>query len=252
MNKRELDFHRNKSDKYEPFTPQAAIRAFENEIVPIEYFIYKSTSVKSIEEKPYNFEAIDRMLSHKHPDFQTTRFLISIFGEMVTDRDAERALYAAEGINTIESRYNKRIEHLKKKLKKHDSMEITQELARLYYEIALINEKQRDIKRYFLKTAYYYLKETQKGRTLSLPNLELLINILLEFKFYKKALGTIKSVTKEDNPRLIFLLAKVEFKNKHYTQVYYALQELRNHIDSLGEDTKKLIAYWTGEDGTTA
>jgi lipopolysaccharide biosynthesis regulator YciM len=248
MNKRELEFHRKKQDSYEPFTPQAAIKAFENEIIPIEYFIYKSTSVKSIEEKPYDFDAIDRMLSRKNTDFQTTRFLIKVFGEMVKDSDAERALYAAEGINTIESRYNKKIEQLKKRLKKHDNMEIKQELARLYYELALINEKQKDIKRYFLKIAYFYLKETQKGKTLSFQNLELLIGIFLEFKFYKKALDTIKSITKEYNPQLLFLLAKVEFKNKNYVKVFDALRELANHGDSLVDDAKKLIAYWTGQD----
>jgi hypothetical protein len=252
MNRRELDFHRGGHDGYEPFTSHAAIKAFENDIVPIEYFIYKSTSVKSIEEKPYDFDAIDRMLSRKITDFSTTRFLVKVFGEMVKDRDAERALFGAEGINSIESRYNKRIEHLKKRLKKHDTMETKQELARLYYELALINEKQKDIKRFFLKTAYSYLKETQKGRTLSLQNLELLINILLEFRFYKKALETIKSVATENNPQLLFLLAKVEFKNKHYAKVYQAVQELQRHADSLSEDTKKLITYWTGQDGPTA
>ena len=113
MNEQELDFFRKKHEGYEPYTSHAAIKAFENAIVPIEFFIYKSTSVKSIEEKPYDYDAIDRMLSRKITDFNTTRFLIKIFTEMVKDRDAERALFGSEGINTIESRYNKKIEKLK-------------------------------------------------------------------------------------------------------------------------------------------
>jgi lipopolysaccharide biosynthesis regulator YciM len=252
MNKRELDFHRTRHGGYEPFTPRAAIKAFENDIVPIEFFIYKGASVKSIEEKPYDFEAIDRILSRKNTDFQIKRFLVNVFDEMVKDRDAERALYAAEGINSIESRYNKRIEKLKKKLKKHDNPNIKEELAGLYFELALLNEKQQDIKKYFLKTAYTYLKQMQTGTTLSLKNLELLINILLEFKFYKKALQTIKNLDITNNPHLLLLLAKVEFKNKHYAKVHEAMRALNEFKDSLDEETIKFITYWTGENGEKA
>ncbi|MBN1797293.1 MAG: hypothetical protein JW822_01860 [Spirochaetales bacterium] len=252
MKEREFDFFRKKHEGYEPYTSHAAIKAFENAIVPIEFFIYKSTSVKSIEEKPYDFDAIDRMLSRKVTDFHTTRFLIKVFSEMVKDRDSERALFGAEGINSIESRYNKKIESLKEKLEKKDDIDIKQELARLYYELALLNEKQKDIKKFFLKTAYNYLKDTQKGNTLSIKNLELLINILLEFNFYKKALDTLKALKIVERPHLLLLMAKVEFKNKNYKQVYDILIELEKYSDSLDDESKKLIEYWTKQNDRTA
>jgi lipopolysaccharide biosynthesis regulator YciM len=252
MNERELDFFRKKHEGYEPYTSHAAIRAFESAIVPIEFFIYKSTSVKSIEEKPYDFDAIDRMLSRKFTDFQTTRFLIKIFNEMVKERDAERALFGAEGINSIESRYNKKIENLKQKLETRDSAEVKQELARLYYELALLNEKQKDIKKFFLKTAYNYLKDTQKDNTLSIKNLELLVNILLEFNLHKKALDTLKTIAVEEKPSLLLLMAKVEFKNKHYREVFNMLTELKQYGDSLDDESKKFIEYWTEHNDRTA
>jgi hypothetical protein len=248
MNKQELDFFRRKHEGYTPFSSHAAIRAFENGIAPIEFFIYKSTSVKSIEEKPYDFDAIERILSRKDIDLKTTRFLINVFNDMLKDRDAERALFGAEGINTIESRYNKNIESLKKKLKKRKDSEINYELARLYYELALINKKQKDIKNYFLKTAYNYLKNNQKQKSFSIPNLELLINIFLEFKFAGKALETLKKIDVSHNPSLLILLAKVEFKNKHYQEVYKIFYELKKYKESLNPETKKLFEYWTKQD----
>jgi len=246
MNEQELNFFRTKNEGYEPFTPAAALKAFENDIIPIEFFINKSTSVKSIEEKPYDFEAIDRMLAIKDIDIKTTRFLMMIFKIMVKDRDSERALYGAEAINVIESRYNKRIEMLKEKLKKEGDQNIKYELAQKYYELALISEKQKDIKRFFLKIAYYYLKDAKTGNTLAFKNLELLINILLEFNFNKQALSTIKNIDIKHKAALLFLLARVEFKNKHYNEVYKILQEIKQCGDTLADEIKKILEYWIG------
>jgi len=55
-----------------------------------------------------------------------------------------------------------------------------------------------------------------------------------------------------NNPHLLLLLAKVEFKNKHYAKVHEAMRALNEFKDSLDEETIKFITYWTGENGETA
>lgn len=95
-------------------------------------FIFKSGSTKPLNEEPFDIEAIERLLSRKDLDLEANMILIDIFEKLIFSADQEIALFAAESINIIETRYNSRIEQLKIILEEKDSIEVHAELGKLF------------------------------------------------------------------------------------------------------------------------
>ena len=84
----------------------------------------------------------------------TNLFLLDIFKKLIKHEDPEIALFAAESINAIENRYNKKIENLQELLSQIVDTESLRNLAQLLYELALINQSSITIKKFYLKEAY--------------------------------------------------------------------------------------------------
>ena len=115
-----FDYLRERNIKFKPKTPRAAINAFAARILPIHAFVNMGTSVKPLDEEPYDLDNIERVLARENLDLQTNLLLMRLFERMVRNEDTEIALFAAESMNLIENRYNKNIEALKAKIKAGD------------------------------------------------------------------------------------------------------------------------------------
>ena len=98
-----LDFNyfRGGTDEYRPRTANAALRAAAAHLLPIEACVYLGTSIKPLDEKPIDLDAIDHVLSRQQLDLDTNLLLIRILSKLLRNPDAEVALFAAESIKRI-------------------------------------------------------------------------------------------------------------------------------------------------------
>ncbi|MBN1699227.1 MAG: hypothetical protein JW881_17030 [Spirochaetales bacterium] len=245
---KEIDFFRTERKGYDPKTPSAAIKAYEEGILPIEHFIYMSTSLHPIDEWTYDVDSIDRIIAREDLTIQENLLLMKILETMVKSKDMELAVFAAESINLIEARYTEKIEKLKNERMTAKESGAVSGLARLYYELALLNEQRASIKTFYLKEAFFYAKELVTTRKIKKRDVELIIDILLALKLYDHALYVLDTINGKDEPFFILLKARVEFARKNYGGTHSLLMKLSPVEDQLDEDDKNLFLYWNIED----
>ena len=248
----EYEFFRNKSDYFLPKTPVAALRAFEHNFVPISVFTNKSNSTKPLDEEPYDIEEIERLLSRTNLGLQTNIILIGIFEKLIFSPDQEIALFAAESINIIENRYNKKIQKLKEAMAEDEEksgdkdFDKLSSLGTLFYELAILNREREAIKKFFMKEAYSHFSQIREARKLNNEELNTIIRILLELKSYLNAEGVLDKEHEQKDVFYLLLKAEIEFAKKDYLKVKAICVELIDKLDELTEREFVMISYWMG------
>ncbi len=242
----EYAFFREQFDHFQPKTPIAALKAFESDFIPISVFMNKSSSIKPLDEEPYDIDEIERLLSRQNLGLQTNIILMGIFEKLIFSEDQEIALFAAESINIIENRYNNQIQDLKEELKKEEDIDKYSKLASYFFELAVLNRKREAIKKFFLKESYGYYSIVRKNRKLTNEELNTLVRILLELKLYMNASDVLEREHLEESPFYLFVKAEIEFAKKEYGKVKEICIELTKHIDELSENEFIMVSYWMG------
>jgi hypothetical protein len=91
----DFDYFRGATDAYQPRTVNAALRAAEAHLLPIEACVYLGTSIKPLDEEPIDLAAIDQVLSRPRLDLDTNLLLMRILSKLLRNFDVEVALFAA-------------------------------------------------------------------------------------------------------------------------------------------------------------
>lgn len=242
----EYEIFRGGKEYFDPKTPVAALKAFENGFIPISTFINKSNSTKPLDEEPYDIEAIERLLSRENLELQSNLMLMGIFEKLIFDKDQEIALFAAESINIIENRYNKKIQELKDTLEEEEDTESISLLGALYYELAILNRKRSAIMDFFLKESLSRFTRLEELRELRDEELNIYIRLLIELKLTDEAAEKLETDTRENRFFILLHLAEVEFARKNYKQVKEICSELTLHIEELTEKEFVMVSYWMG------
>lgn len=248
----EYAFYREKSDYFVPRTPVAALKAYEHNFLPISIFTHKSNSTKPLDEEPYDIEEIERLLSRENLGLQTNIILIGIFEKLIFNTDQEIALFAAESINIIENRYNKKIQSLKEDLDESDGedkaedLEKISQLGTLFYELAILNRQREAIKKFFLKESFSFFAKIRKVRKFTEEELNTTMRILLELKLYVNATKVLDMDCKERTVFYLLHKAEIEFARKEYLRVKDICTELIEHIEELTEKQFVMVSYWMG------
>ncbi|MDA8424982.1 MAG: hypothetical protein M0Z80_02500 [Treponema sp.] len=230
-----------------PRTPAGALKAFESGFCPIEAFIYKSASTKPVDEEPYDIEEIDRILARPNLDFRTNLVLMGIFEKLIHHQDQELALWAAESINVLENRYNARIASIKKGLGGDtESGAGLSELARVNFELALLNAKRQAIKEFYIDQSLASFRELLKLRKLAGDERNTYIRALMEARDYDAAARLLEVGPSEATPEDILLIAEIEYSQKHFDRAANAMSLLAERLDTLAERETALFAYWMG------
>jgi hypothetical protein len=237
-----FDYFRGSTESYHPRTANAALRAAEARLVPIEACVYLGTSVKPLDENPIDLDAIERMLSRPHLDLDTIRLLMRILNKLLRDPDAEVALFAAESISSIESRYTGRIETLKASLKEKPDDQVLRSLARQYYELAQINPGL--IRNFYLREAFGYIKALNKMKRLGKQDVVLTVRILLALDLTDQAKRIIDQLADRDDLHYRRLEMEVAFKRKDITEVQRLCDRLKPDWEKLDEQSRAFLAYW--------
>jgi len=240
------DYFRDRKESFQPKTPIAALKAYKAGFLPISVFTYKSGSTKPLDETPYDIEEIERLLSRENLGLETNIVLISIFENLIFSEDQEIALFAAESINIIENRYNKKIEGLKQSKKSEDSTEIASKLSRLFFELAMLNKQRESIKKFFLRESYQYFSKIRKSRRLFADELNTLIRILLELKLYMNAADIMEKEKTEESKSYLFLNAEICFSMGKYSETMELCRRIQDFPDTLTDKEQMTIDYWLG------
>ncbi len=240
------DYFRNRKESFQPKTPIAALKAYKAGFLPISVFTYKSGSTKPLDEIPYDIEEIERLLSRENLGLETNIVLISIFENLIFSEDQEIALFAAESINIIENRYNKKIEELKQIVENEESAEVFSKLGRLFFELAMLNKERESIKKFFLRESYQYFSNIRNKRKLSAEELNTLIRILLELKLHTNAEDIIEKEKSEESTAYLFLKAEICFAMGKYSDSRDICLRIQEISDSLTDKEQMTIDYWLG------
>jgi len=243
----EYNYFRNRNESFIPKTPIAALKAYRAGFLPISVFTYKSGSTKPLDEKPFDIEEIERLLSRENLGLETNIVLIGIFEDLIFSEDQEIALFAAESINIIENRYNKKIEKLKINLKSGESLGTSSKLARLFFELALLNKKRDSIKKFFLRESYRYFSDVRKKKGLSEEELNTLVRILIELKLYRNAAEVISKEKTEETTAYLFQKAEIWFAMGNYAETRDICRKILNRSEKLTKKEQMILDYWLGE-----
>ena len=117
-----FDFYRRieKSDRYIPVTQRGLRKAFARGISGIEFFIEMATSLRPLADEAQDIDEITRLLSQQKLTTNPNLHSVTILRNLIKDENPEIALYAAEGLNTIENAFIEKIQRVKDRIKEND------------------------------------------------------------------------------------------------------------------------------------
>jgi hypothetical protein len=241
----DFDFFRRSAETYRPRTANAALRAAEANLLPIEACVHLGTSIKPLDEEPFDLDSIEQVLSRQQLDLDTNLLLMRILTRLLRNPDAEVALFAAESINMIETRYTKRIEELKASLEKKTEDRVLRSLAHQYYELAQIHPG--SIRNFYLREAFGYVKTLNKLKRIARADVVLTIRILLALDLTDQAKRIIDQLSDRSDLSYLRLEMEVAFKSKDITAVQELCDRLKPDWQRLDEESKAFLAYWLEE-----
>ena len=262
-----FDFFRSRPAGYAPRTPAGALKAIGAGLLPTEHFVYASTSVKPLDEEPYDLDSIERMLARGDLGIETSSQLKSILEKLIGTDDQETALFGAEGINALEGRYVNRIEALKGTLAKTGAgageaagrggsaarRGALRELARQYFELATLHGRASSIRAFYLREAFTSIRgafaasggEREKARV-SRVDLVLMVDILVALGLHDQAARLLEQVRAGEDPLVLLLAARIAFHRGQYAKVAGFCRRLVPLARKLGEKDRKIVSFWAG------
>jgi hypothetical protein len=236
-------------------------------LLPAEHFVYASTSVKPLDEEPYDLDSIERMLARRDLGIETSSQLKSILEKLIGTDDQETALFGAEGINALEGRYVNRIEALKGTLAKTGAgageaagrggsaarRGALRELARQYFELATLHGRASSIRAFYLREAFTSIRgafaasggEREKARV-SRVDLVLMVDILVALGLHDQAARLLEQVRAGEDPLVLLLAARIAFHRGQYAKVAGFCRRLVPLARKLGEKDRKIVSFWAG------
>jgi hypothetical protein len=265
-----FDFFRSRSAGYTPRTPAGALKAIGAGLLPAEHFVYASTSVKPLDEEPFDLDSIERMLSRRDLGIETSTQLKSILEKLIGTDDQETALFGAEGINALEGRYVNRIEALKGTLAKADAgpggatgngvfaarRAALRDLTRQYFELATLHGRASSIRAFYLREAFTSIRGAfagsggvrgERGKAqVSRVDLVLMVDILVALGLHDQAARLLEQVRAGEDPLVLLLAARVAFHRGQYAKVAGFCRRLVPLARKLGEKDRRIVSFWAG------
>jgi hypothetical protein len=247
-----FDFFRSRPAGYAPRTPAGALKAIGAGLLPAEHFVYASTSVKPLDEEPFDLDSIERMLARGDLSIETTQQLKSILEKLIGTDDQETALFGAEGINALEGRYVNRIEALKKALSKSGSETAAsrtaalRELARQYFELAALHGRASSIRAFYLREAFTSVRAAHEKGRIPRSDLVLIVDILIALGLHDQAARLLEQIRAEEDPLVLMLGARVAFHRSQYVKVAGFCRKLSRLASGLGESERRIVSFWAG------
>ncbi|MCA1950450.1 MAG: hypothetical protein LDL24_07745 [Treponema sp.] len=227
-----------------PRTQAQALKAYMEDIIGPEYYIYRAVNVHPLLEEPWDFSEIDRLLAKKDLDLETITILVTIFDKMLQLPDKEQALFAAESINALEQRYLSTIIAMHKELEMEEKTESVRTIMQAYLSLAAISKKRPLLRTFYLGEAKATFKKLRHILIDPDKDLALYIKILFDLNQLAEARQEIV-MSIEQYPRnttLHLLAAEYNFKIGSYKNIGKYLNQI-THLFKNSKDAE-LIKFW--------
>jgi len=240
-----FDYIRRIGEFYRPRTPRAAFLAVDTGLLPMEAFVFKSSSTKSLFDEPWNPEDLERALAKPEMSLGEAMLLSEIFTEMTKSPDKELALFAAESLNGLEARWSRRVEDMRAAVGEGSCEDgAICRFARALYEYALIVGRYAPIRNYYLREAYYVLTE-RPGACLSPEGFETRIRCLLRLGLYDQAETVLQSElgTRSDG-EILLLAAEAAFLRKDTRRLRDLVGGRALDSIDMPEERRELLRIW--------
>ena len=136
-----------------PRTQAQAFAALKRGLVEEAVCVWRSVNVRPILEEPWDLDEIERLLARENLDEATVLALVRIFDKLSRAPDKEAALFAAESLNALELRHERRVQRLRKALKALPSAATALRLAEAYRALSLACGSRPVLARFYLGEA---------------------------------------------------------------------------------------------------
>ncbi len=220
-----FDFYRVEITKkqYIPITQRGLRKAFSEGIIGIEFFIVMAASLRPLVDEAQDIDEITRLLSQQKLSLRPNLHSVNILRNMIKDPSPEIALYAAEGLNTIENSYIEKIQNTKEKISKKQGKDyvLYYLLGKLYLEFAKLLEGQNLIQKFYFNEALTSLKKANLINTSSKRILGALADVALRLGSYFIAINIFSYLFTESEGKDMESLQKM-------AECYYNLGDYDN------------------------
>ncbi|HET6486294.1 MAG TPA: hypothetical protein VFH83_07735 [Spirochaetia bacterium] len=244
-----FDFFRSRRLGYRPRTPAAALRAVETGTLPVEDFIYASTSAKPLDEEPFDLEEIERLLSRQDMVLQTSLLLKRVLGKLTDSLEQETALFGAEGIAALEGRALEGAALIASRHPRERDSKTWKRLARKYYELSELHRDTGSVRNFYLGLAHDALQRGMAGGEASVPDLALAVDILVSLGLHHQGTRLLEGSPDPRRPEILMLAARAAFHRGDYQGVSDCCRALAPIRDSLSPEEQRVVSFWTQLDG---
>ena len=244
-----FDFFRFRRPGYRPRTPAAALRAVETGTLPVEDFIYASTSAKPLDEEPFDLEEIERLLSRQDMILQTSLLLKRVLGKLTDSPEQETALFGAEGIATLEGRALEGTALLTSRHPRDRDSRSWKRLARKYFELAELHRDTGSVRNFYLGLAHDALQRGMAGGGASVPDLALGVDILVSLGLHHQGTRLLEGYPDPRQPEILLLAARAAFHRGDFQGVCDFCRALTPIRDQLSPEDQRVVSFWTELDG---
>lgn len=227
-----FDFYRTTIDskRYMPKTQKGLRRAFSEGIIGIELFIVMATSLRPLVDEAQDIDEITRLFSQQKLSSRPNPHSVNILKNMIKDPNPEIALYAAEGLNTIENSFIEKILRIKDRIsrKKGKLYILYYILGMLYIEFAKLLKGQPLIKEFYLKESLNCLKKANDLNNNNYRILQTLGEGYILLKKYKTAIRIFAYLSSKSRKDVAYLFTMAECC--YYLGDYKNVSKISNFI----------------------
>ena len=152
--------HDQQDDQYIPLTQHKCRKAFTEGLVGIEFYLEMATSLRPLIDESQDLDEITRLFSQHKLTMRPNPHSVKILRNMIQDPSPEIALYAAEGLNTIENNFIQKIQRIKDRIDKNDGkLFILHYLTgKLYLEFSRLLAGQKMIQKFYINESLFHLE----------------------------------------------------------------------------------------------
>lgn len=228
-----------KNGSFIPRTPNSALAGIKKGLLPIESFVSLSLflyspfgtpgKLKTLSDRQEHqrLQELERILSKKNINLETEVLLIYTLNKLVEHHNPEIALFAAESINSIENRYNKRIYELKESIKIKAKKEEVKDIIRLLYNYGYINRGKDDIQLFYYNESlsyFKYIENDKKDITLYILKIRMLNN-LKEYNLSREVVNNLNEDIVFKWERLLIVM-EIEFEARNFDKIYTLVKDI--------------------------
>ncbi len=162
MHEDPFDYYRNDQpgDQYIPKTQHKCRKAFKEGLIGIEYYLEMATSLRPLVDESQDLDEITRLFSQHKLTMRPNQHSVKILRNMIQDPSPEIALYAAEGLNSIENSFIQKIQRVKDRIKNNKGKKyiLNYICGLLYLEFSELLAGQRMIQKFYINESLYHLQ----------------------------------------------------------------------------------------------